>query len=260
MWVYAAFAVTPLLLMVVNSFRTTQDLYSRPLGFSTWPTVDGYVRAWTEGSFGTYFANSLVVTVGAVVLSTAVSTLAAYAFARWRFVGSRVLEALFLAGLMIPVLLAILPLFHLIDGMGLLDTRLALILIYATNGVPFSVFVLAAFFRQLPRELEDAARVDGAGTFATFFRVMLPLVRPAVATVIVFRFVPIWNDFLFPLVMVRSTEKYTLPVGLTAFFGEYSTDWTPLFAGLVIATFPLVVLFIVATRQIVSGLTAGIGK
>jgi raffinose/stachyose/melibiose transport system permease protein len=122
------------------------------------------------------------------------------------------------------------------------------------------VFVLAAFFRSLPRELEEAARIDGAGEFRIFTRVMVPLVKPAIATVVVFRFVPLWNDFFFPLVLLRTTSKYTLPVGLTQFFGEYLTNWSALFAGLTIATLPLVILFVVATRQIVEGLTAGLSK
>ncbi len=260
MWVYALVAIGPLLIMVSNSFRTTQELFTDPLGFPTSPTVSGYVKAWTDASFGTYFVNSLFVTIAAVLLSTTVSLLAAYAIARWRFRGSIVLEGVFLSGLMIPVMLAILPMFYLMDDLGLVDSEWSIILIYAANGVPFSIFIFAAFFRQLPEELEEAARIDGAGPFTTFWRVMLPLVRPAVATVIVFRVVPIWNDFIFPLVLLRSTEKYTLPVGLTTFFGEFSTDWSSLFAGLVIATIPLVLLFILATKQIVSGLTAGIGK
>jgi raffinose/stachyose/melibiose transport system permease protein len=122
------------------------------------------------------------------------------------------------------------------------------------------VFVLAAFFRSLPRELEEAARIDGAGEFRIFTRVMVPLVKPAIATVVVFRFVPLWNDFFFPLVLLRTTSKYTLPVGLTQFFGEYLTNWSALFAGLTIATLPLVILFVVATRKIVEGLTAGLSK
>jgi raffinose/stachyose/melibiose transport system permease protein len=260
MWLYAAISVGPLLVMVTNSFRSTADLFTDPLGLPLPPTVDGYVRAWTDASFGTYFANSLFVTVSSVALSTAVSLLAAYALARWRFRGASLLESTFLSGLMIPVMLAILPMFYLMDDLGLVDSSWSLVLIYAANGVPFSIFVIAAFFRQLPGELEEAARIDGAGPLATFFHVMLPLVRPAVATVIVFRFVPIWNDFLFPLVLLRSSEKYTLPVGLTTFFGEFSTDWSSLFAGLVIATVPLILLFIIATKHIVSGLTAGIGK
>jgi raffinose/stachyose/melibiose transport system permease protein len=122
------------------------------------------------------------------------------------------------------------------------------------------VFIMAAFFRNLPREIEEAARIDGAGEFRIFLRVMLPLVKPAIATVVVFRFVPLWNDFFFPLVLLRTTSKYTLPVGLTQFFGEFQTNWSALFAGLVIATVPLIVLFLVATKQIVAGLTAGMGK
>lgn len=260
MWLYALIAVSPLLVMVSNSFRSTQELFTDPLGLPLSPTVSGYVKAWTDASFATYFVNSLFVTLAAVILSTSLSLLAAYALARWNFRGSTALEAVFLSGLMIPVMLAILPMFYLMDDLGLVDSEWSLILIYAANGVPFSIFIFAAFFRQLPVELEEAARIDGAGPFTTFWRVMLPLVRPAVATVVVFRVVPIWNDFIFPLVLLRSTEKYTLPVGLTTFFGEFSTDWSSLFAGLVIATIPLVVLFILATKQIVSGLTAGIGK
>lgn len=259
LWSYAAVSVGPLLIMLMNSFRTPADLYTgnflpRSL------TLDGYVNAWNRASFGTYFFNSMLITVSAVTLTCLVAVPAAYALARWKFRGRSVLEALFISGLMIPVMVAVLPLFFLVDTLGLIDNPLSLVFIYATNGVPFSIFVLSAFFRQLPGELDEAARVDGAGHLRTFWSVMLPLVKPALATVIVFRFVPIWNDFLFPLVLMRSKANYTVSVGLTAFFGEYATDWSVLFAGLVIATLPLIVLFVLATKQIVAGLTAGIGK
>ena len=260
LWTYAVAALIPLVLMVANSFRTTADLYNKPLSMPWPPSVDSYRVAWTEGHFGDYFLNSLMVTVGAVALSTVVSTMAAYALARTRSRIFSALEAVFVSGLMLPIHLAILPVFYLLDGMRLVDSRLGLVLVYAAAGVPFSVFVLTTFFRQLPPELEEAATIDGASTWQTFLRIMVPLVKPAVATVVVFRFVPIWNDFLFPLVLLRSREKYTVPVGLTSFFGEYSTNWSALFAGLVIATVPLVVLFLVATRQIVAGLTAGMSK
>src|SRR4051812_9180399 len=260
LWGYAALALVPLLLMVSNSFRTNADLITDPLGLPSPPTTASYVEAWTTGNFATYFGNSLLVTVGAVAISTAVATMAAYALARGRSRIFRWLEALFLSGLMLPIHLAILPIFYLFDGLGLIDSRLGLMLMYAASGVPFSIFVLTTFFRQLPPELEEAARIDGANAWQMFSRIMVPLVRPAVATVVVFRFVPIWNDFLFPLVLLRTREKYTVPVGLTSFFGEYSTDWSALFAGLVIATIPLIVLFLVATKQIVAGLTAGMSK
>lgn len=260
LWLYAIVALIPLLLMVANSFRTTSSLYSDPLG-APWPIkLDSYHKAWTEGHFGEYFKNSLLVTVGAVALSTIVSTMAAYALARCRSRIFTILESVFISGLMLPIHLAILPIFYLLDGMGLVDSRLGLMLVYAASGVPFSIFVLTTFFRQLPPELEEAARIDGASSWQMFIRIMVPMVRPAVATVVVFRFVPIWNDFLFPLVLLRSREKYTVPVGLTTFFGEYATDWSSLFAGLVIATVPLIILFLVATKQIVAGLTAGMSK
>ncbi|HET6672527.1 MAG TPA: carbohydrate ABC transporter permease, partial [Agromyces sp.] len=156
--------------------------------------------------------------------------------------------------------LAILPLFFMLDAAGLVSNLWGLILVYGALGIPFSTFVLASFFRQLPIELDEAARLDGAGPFATFWRVHLPLVRPAIATVIVFRFVPVWNDFFYPLILIRDQGSYTLPVGITRFFGEYQTDWATLFAGLTLATIPLVVLFLIATKQIVSGLTAGMSK
>lgn len=260
LWLYAVIAIAPLVVMVSNSLRTTSDLFDQPLGLPFPLSIESYRTAWTQASFADYFLNSVLVTVGAVTLSTVVSVLAAYALARLRFPGSRVLESLFLSGLMLPVHLAILPIFYLLDGMGLVDSQLGLTMVYAAAGVPFSIFVLTNFFRQLPIELEEAAMIDGAGHFQVFFRIMLPLVRPAVATVVVFRFVPIWNDFLFPLVLLRTTDKYTLPVGLTTFFGEYQTDWSTLFAGLVIATVPLIILFILATKHIVAGLTAGMSK
>ena len=260
LWIYAIAALTPLVLMLANSFRSTSSLYSEPLSAPWPPQVDSYRRAWTEGHFGEYFLNSLLVTVGAVALSTVVATMAAYALARTRSRIFSVLESVFISGLMLPIHLAVLPIFYLLDGMRLVDSRLGLMLVYAASGVPFSIFVLTTFFRQMPPELEEAARIDGASAWQMFLRIMVPLVRPAVATVVVFRFVPIWNDFLFPLVLLRTREKYTVPVGLTSFFGEYSTDWSALFAGLVIATIPLIVLFLVATKQIVAGLTAGMSK
>jgi raffinose/stachyose/melibiose transport system permease protein len=260
LWSYALIAIGPLLLMVANSLRPTTEVFADPLALPAPPTFDSYRQAWDRASFDVYFANSVMVTVGAVTLCTAVSVLAAYPLGRYVFTGSRALSLYFLSGLMLPFELAILPIFYLLATLGLVDSRLGLLLVYAASGVPMSVFILTAFFRQLPRELEEAARIDGAGEFAIFRRVMLPLVRPAVATVVVFQFVPLWNDFFFPLVLLRSSEKATLPVGLTVFFGQFQTDWSTLFAGLTITTIPLVILFLAATRQVVAGLVAGIGK
>ncbi len=260
LWGYAFIAVAPLLVMVTNSVRTNQQLATEPLGLPSAPDFTSYQRAWIEASFGTYFWNSLVVTVTAVALSTVVSLLAAYGLARSNSRVMQAIESVFVSGLMMPVFLMIVPVFYLLDSFGLVSTRSGLILVYAAVSIPFEVFVLSTFIRQLPLELEEAARIDGASSLRVFWTVIVPLVRPAIATVVIFRFVPIWNDFFYPLILIRDPDNYTLPVGLTSFFGEYQTDWSTLFAGLVIATLPLIVLFLVATKQIIAGLTAGMGK
>ncbi|WP_433364285.1 carbohydrate ABC transporter permease [Actinoplanes sp. CA-142083] len=260
LWAYAAAALIPLIIMVLDSLRPNADVLSRPLALPSSLDFSSYSTAWTQASFSTYVRNSVLVTVGAVALDVLVSLPAAYVLGRYRFRGSGVLIAYFLAGLMLPIRLGILPIFYLLGSLGMVDSRLGLVLVYAAAGVPFSIFIMSAFFRGLPRELEEAARIDGAGELRVFARVMVPLVKPAIATVVVFRFVPLWNDFFFPLVLLRTTDRYTLPVGLTQFFGEFQTNWSALFAGLVIATVPLVVLFLVATKQIVEGLTAGMGR
>ncbi len=260
MWGYAAIVLAPLLLVVLNSFRTTREIFADPIGLPTSLSFESYTTAWNEASFSQYFVNSLTITVASVVLATGTAVFAAYALGRYKFRGSTLLSIFFLSGLLLPFRLAIMPLFLLLENLGLIDSRIGLILVYAATGVPFSVFILSAYFRQLPSELTEAARIDGAGEFKIFGRVMLPLVRPALATVAVFQFVPLWNDFFFPLVLLRSTDKWTLPVGMTRFFGEFQSDWSTLFAGILITLLPLVILFLVATKQIIAGLTAGIGK
>jgi len=260
LWGYALVAVGPLLFMLMNSLRPGPDIFNDPLGLPTGWYFGNYVQAWEEAQFATYFANSVLVVAGAVFVGTAVSALAAYALARYTFRGRMVLTAYFIAGLTLPIRLAAVPIFYLLGSMGLIDSRVGLALVYAASGVPFSIFILGAFFRGLPGELEDAARIDGAGEFRIFGLVMLPLVRPALATVALFQFVQLWNDFFFPLILLRTTEKYTLPVGLTFFFGQYQTDWGAVFAGLVITTLPLILVFLLLTRHIVSGLVAGMSK
>lgn len=260
LWGYVFVVLAPMALIVLNSMRPSRQIFREPIGLPESINLDSYIRAWGEASFSEYFFNSVIIVVASVTLATAVSALAAYVLGRYSFRGSTFLAIFFLSGLLLPFRLAIMPLFLLLQDLGLVDTRLGLILVYAATGIPFSVFILSAYFRQLPVDLAEAAKMDGAGEYTIFGRVMLPLVRPALATVAVFQFVPLWNDFFFPLVLLRSSEKWTLPVGMTRFFGEFQTDWSTLFAGITITTLPLIIVFLLATRQIIAGLTAGIGK
>jgi raffinose/stachyose/melibiose transport system permease protein len=259
LWLYALAALAPLVIMALGSLRTEQSLADSPIGFPLHPAFENYAKAWSEGGFSRYFINSIVVTVSSVILGTGVAVLAAYPLARYRFRGRGVLTAFFLAGLMLPIRLGVVPVFYLLNSIGLIDSRIGLICVYAASGIPFGIFVLTAFFRALPNELEEAARIDGAGELRIFAQIMVPLVRPALTTVALFQFIPLWNDFFFPLVLLED-DKYTLPVGLTHFVAEFEAAHAQLYAGLVITTIPLVLLFLLATKQIVAGLTAGMTK
>lgn len=258
--VYATVAAVPLLIVFGNSFRATSDIVTEPVAMPDSPSLSNYATAWSDAHMSTYIINSFVITASAVVLCCVVSVLAAYSLARFTFRGRGLLTAFFLSGLTLPFQLAAVPVYHLFNDLGLIDNRLAVVLVYAATGTPLAIFILSAFFRQLPDELSDAARIDGAGELRVFGSVMLPLVRPALATVASITFVLQWNDFFFPLVLLRSESKFTVTVGLTAFFGQYSNDIGPLLAGLVLAMLPLLLLFILAFRQIISGLLIGVGK
>lgn len=260
LWTYAALAFGPLLLVLVGSFRPNADILRQPVGLPTSLSFDNYQRAWETASLSSYFVNSLVVTVASVTLCVTVSAMAAYALSRWHFRGRALLAAFFISGLMIPAKLGLLPVFYLFQSWGLIDSRVGLVLLYAASGIPFSIFVIMGFMRGMPSELEEAARLDGANEGRMFTSIALPLMRPALAVATVFQFAPTWNDFFYPLVLMRSDEKYTVPVGLTRFFGEFAADRATLFAGLVIALVPLAIVFALATRHIISGLTAGMSR
>lgn len=257
---YGFVCLYPFFLMIVSSFKETGDIFTDPFGLPSNPSFEAYRTAWDIGNFSSYFWNSVFVTVTSVAIILLVGSMAAYPIGRYEFRGRGFLYVYFLSGLMLPIKLGIVPLFFLMTSLGLYDTRLSLILVYAASGVPFTVFILAAFFRTLPRELEEAAKIDGAGEFRIYWQIMVPLIRPALATVAIFNFIQFWNDFFFPLILIQTDELRTIPVGLTNFFGTYQNDWALIFAGLTIASLPLILLFLVASKQIIRGLTAGATK
>lgn len=254
---YSFVVIYPVFLMVLSSFKTSREIFRSPFALPDAWSLANYVEAWTRGNFSTYFGNSVLVSAASLVLVLLLGSLAAYPLGRYAFRGRTWLTMYFLSGLMLPIKLGILPLFFLMRSLGLYDTPLALIAVYAASGLPFTIFVLANFFETLPRELEEAARLDGASEFRIFWQVMLPLVRPALATVAIFNFIPWWNDFFFPLIFIRSDRFKTLPLGLFSFFGEHQNDWALLFAGLTITALPVLIVYLFASRQIIKGLTSG---
>ncbi|HLO03245.1 MAG TPA: carbohydrate ABC transporter permease [Symbiobacteriaceae bacterium] len=254
---YTGVVLYPLFTMLLGSVKTTRDLIVNPYG---WPEIfnwSNYARAWTEANFALYAKNSLWVTVIATLSILLCSSMAAFILGRFKFKLNAWIFGFFVAGMIVSGRLSIIPLFLLLRDLKLLNSHTGLILVYTANAMPFAIFLLTTFFRQVPHELEEAAVVEGAGTWTIYWKIMLPLVRPALATVAIFEFMGIWNDFFFPLIFLRSEKLMTIPVGLSVFFGEYATDWATLFAALTISVVPVIVAFIVASRQFIAGLTAG---
>lgn len=250
----------PLILVLIGSLRSNNDIIRDPSGFPRSLYLENYVTAWTDASLGAYFVNSAIVTVGALLLAFALYLPLSYALGRWRFRGAAAVLLVFTLGLMVSLRLGVLPITRMFDRWGLIDTHVGLILLYAAQAAPLTVLILSTFYRELPDTLEEAAILDGASDVRVFWSVMTPLMRPAIAAALVLAVGPIWNDFFLPLVLLRSTENYTVPVGISTFFGEYGADRGLLYAGIVIAVTPVIVFFAFAMRQIVSGLTAGIEK
>jgi raffinose/stachyose/melibiose transport system permease protein len=258
---YAGIVVYPLILTLVSSLKTTNAIYDHPLSLiPREPRWANYVDAWQQANFSTYFKNSIVVSVISVVLILFLGSMASYVLARYPFRGNALVYLFFLLGFMIPVRLAIVPLFILMRDLHLLDTLWSLICVYVAGGMPLAIFLMVTFFRRIPRDLEDAARIDGANAFQIYSRIMLPLVRPVLATVALFEFLHVWNDFFFPLIFIRSDSHRTIPLGISVFFGEYSNDWGLLFAALSISLVPVIIVFLLMSKQFIAGLTVGAVK
>ena len=256
----AFLVLAPMVIMGLSAFKSTREIFQNPFGLPGVWRWENFARVWVEAKFALYFRNSILVTIASIVIVMILGAMAGYALGRFRFGGDDLLYLYFLSGLMLPIRLGIIPLFILMRNLHLLDTLWALILTYAASGLPSAVFILTGFFRTLPADLDSAARIDGAGEWLIFQRIMVPLVRPALVIVAVYNLIPIWNDFFFPLVFIQTDRLKTLPLGMTTFFGQYSTDWGALFAGLTLAALPVVTLYALLSQQFIRGLTAGAVK
>ncbi len=247
----------PILIMFFSAFKSTSDIFTNPFALPNFTNLANFARIIRETNFLTYLGNSILVTSASLASILIFGSMAAYAIARYKFRGSTFLFMFFLAGLMVPLKLAIIPLFIQFRDLGILDTRLSLILLYTAMGLPSTVFILTGFLRSLPGELEDAARIDGASEPKIMIFIMMPLTKPALVIAGIHNAVPIWNDFFFPLVFIHTDANKTLPQGLTTFMGEFSTDWGALFAGLSLSALPIIFIYIILSRHFIAGMTYG---
>ena len=253
----AVLMLYPIVIMVFSAFKPTGEIYDQPFALPDFGNLGNFVKIITQTNFVVYLTNSFIVTGSAILSILVFGSMAAYGLARYRFRGSTFLFLFFLSGLMVPLKLAIIPLFIQFRTFGILDTRLSLILLYTAMGLPSTIFIMTGFIRTLPQELEDAARIDGASEMRIMLSIMLPLTRPAMIIAAIHNAVPIWNDFFFPLVFVQTDARKTLPQGLTIFMGEFNTDWGALFAGLTLSALPIILVYIVLSRQFIAGMTSG---
>ncbi|MBW0091511.1 carbohydrate ABC transporter permease [Pseudonocardia sp. KRD-184] len=255
--VYTLVIAVPLLIVVFGTFKTTQELFASPLGLPAQATVANYATVLADGQITVALRNSILVTTCVVVLTLAVASAAAFAFARLHGGLAAAAYGFVIAGLAIPVQAAMVPQFVLFDLLGLTDSLVGLVVVQTVTGLPVAVFILTGFMRTLPRELFEAADVDGASPWRTFRSVVLPLSTPSLAAAAIFLLVISWNDLLYPLLFITDPAKQTLPLALLGFTGEYLTDYPLLFTGVVVASLPLALAYVLLQRWFVAGLTAG---
>lgn len=253
----AALVILPLLATFLGGFKTVGELRAAPFGIPAIWHLETYLDILTGATFWMYLRNSLVISLSAVFLTLLCASMAAYAFAQIRFFGSRYLQSYLLLGMMFPFATAIVPLFLQIRDLGLLDNPLGIILPQTAFSMAFAVVLLRSFFSQLPKELFEAARVDGCGYVGFFFRFTLPLSTPILATVGTFVFVQSWNNYLLPLVVINQREMQTWPLGIMQFRGEFSVEWNKILAFVSMTILPALVFFTFTQKYIVAGLTRG---
>lgn len=255
--VFAVVQLAPVVLMLVNSLKNDLDVLNNPVGLpSTWEFAN-YAEIWQRANFSRFMLNSVVVTLVSVAALVLIGSMMAFYLARFQFWWNKVLLAVFLLGLMVPLRLAVIPIFSMMRDLNLLDSLQGLILIHIAERLSFAVFVMYGFALSVPHEIEEAALVDGAGWRSIYLRIFLPLMRPALGTVAIVSAVSIWNEFFFPLVLIRSENMRTLPLGLTTVMAEFRTEWALLFAGISISAIPVIILFIAMSRQFMDGMTEG---
>jgi raffinose/stachyose/melibiose transport system permease protein len=250
----------PIWTMLINSLKPKREIFRDPFWLpKTW-TLEGYQNALSAGRFDLYYRNSLIVTVTSLVLILFLGSLAAYALARWKSRLSNVIYIFFILGLLIPIRLGTISIIQIVKTLGLNDTLAGLIPIYVAMGIPIAILVITAFIRSLPKDLLDAASIDGASEWQIYRTIILPLVRPAMATVAIFNLIPIWNDFWFPLILVRQEAARTVPLGVSLLFGQYQTNWNNILSALSLASLPIIILYLLMASQFIKGLTAGAVK
>ncbi len=270
---YSLLATLPILVIIFNSFKDRRSIFRAPYaipGFGEFifngetlvipGSIDGYQTVLARTNFIQYYWNSFFVTVTMLVLVLWFGSMAAYALSEYDFPGNQFLGLYFAFGIMIPIRLGTVSIIRIMRAIELQGTLWSLIILYIAWGIPITVFILTEFIRDIPQDLKDAARVDGASEYRIYFQIVLPMVRPALATVAVFHMIPVWNDLWWPLVLAPGEETRTIMLGVSEFVGQFRTDYSALLAALAIAMIPILILYAFFSRQLIRGISAGAVK
>jgi len=259
---YTLIALFPVFVIVSNSFKSRKAIFSSPLSLPDPQTFSliGYETVMKRGDFPLYFQNSLIVTVVSLVFVLLFGAMAAFALSEYRFKGNTLMGLYLAVGIMIPIRLGTVAILQLMVATGLVNTLWALILIYTAQGLPLSIFILSEFMKTVSNDLKNAGRIDGLSEYKIFFTLVLPLVRPSMATVAVFTMIPIWNDLWFPLIIAPSEATKTVTLGAQMFIGQFQTDWNGVLSALALAILPVLVLYLIFSRQLIRGITSGAVK
>lgn len=259
---YTLIALFPVFLTLVNSFKSRNAIFRDPMAIPTPSTFDlvGYQTVLAQGDFFGYFQNSLIVTVFSIALVLLFGAMAAFALSEYRFRGNLLMGLYLALGIMIPIRLGTVAILQGMVAAGLVNTLTALVLVYTAQGLPLAIFILSEFMRNVSDDLKNAGRIDGLSEYAIFFRLVLPLVRPAMATVAVFTMIPIWNDLWFPLILAPGEETKTVTLGAQMFIGQFVTNWNAVLSALSLAIVPVLVLYVIFSRQLIRGITSGAVK
>lgn len=255
--IYSMSIFYPIFLMIITSLKENREIFTRPYSLPQSFNLDSYIHLFKISNYLIYFRNSIIITLTSLLIILALSSLISYVLAKYRFTGSRFLYFYFIAGLIIPIKLGTIGIIRIMLGLHVFDTLAALIIVYVAMGIPFGVFILTDFIRLIPEELSNSARIDGCSEPKIFFRIILPLIRPALAAVAIINFIPIWNDFWFPLLLVRTDNVKTIPLATALLYGQYETNFGLIFSVLVAASLPVIIFYLIMSRQFIKGLSSG---
>jgi len=255
--IYAVSIFFPILLMLLTSLKGNREIFTNPYGLPHIFNLDNYVKLIKISNYSVYFKNSIIVAVTSIFLILIFSSLASFVIAKYKFTGNRFLYFYFIAGLIIPIKLGTIGILKTMITLHLFDHIASLVIVNVAMGIPFGVFVLTDFIRMIPEELSNSARIDGCSEPKIFYKIILPLIRPALAAVAIINFIPIWNDFWFPLILIRSDHMKTIPLATALLYGQYETNYGLIFAVLSMASLPVIIFYLILSRQFIKGLSSG---